>query len=137
MRYKRPKISWKQGEKPSQQPRSLIYVPDEIFNDSIYVGKSLPTFTSGEPFYTSVNLEVQILDPHTIAPPHPYVRATYDFPFGSGAFFPAGSFAVYAGKVRIEEATRSGKILRGFRNSFIINGCRYLTANINNFVLVQ
>jgi len=132
MKRSKQKIDWKQGQKPSKNPKRFSFVADVEFDASVYSPDHLPTFTPGELFVVESALEVIDSSFLLYPPPHPYVRTSL---FGFSPF-KKGSIAVYAGKVKVEEDTNSGSVLRHFRNSFVINGSRYLTVNVNNFKFI-
>ena len=66
---------------------------------------------------------------------HEFQYLYYD-PYGSWGYpvIPVGTMAVYAGQHRVEESARlGGDTIRLSRHTFIVNGSRYLTANLADY----
>ena len=118
-------VTWKvdRAVAPTLHPRN--YVADVILDpehEKLLEGQLEP----GNLFFVKGDLTTRSGIGY-LPDPHPYLVETWYDPM-----FKSGTFAIYAGTVRVEERKGSG-LLRAKRHSFIINGCRYLTINLNHF----
>lgn len=123
-RYKQ--VTWKTDRPHVRADRPFPFVADAILEPEhakLIENKLEP----GELFLVRNGLMVRGSAGY-IDPPHPYVSDTWYDPT-----IPVATLAIYAGMVRVEEQKGSG-LFRTKRHSFIINGTRYLTTNMNLFM---
>ena len=136
-RYVRKRITWKDGVKPVGVVAHRLppVVPEVPYNGS------KQQFQIGNLFVTRCHLEVVEFNKNFKPHEFRYVNETWTDPSMyvgiPTKIFKVGSVAIYAGPVRVEEMDGKGHTISCLRHSFIIEGGRYMTCNLNNFQLTS
>ena len=130
-RHVRKKIMWNDGVKARHENLRLPNLVHEV----PYNGRK--DFQLGKLFSILTNMEVMEF-PRNVRPHEfRYVFETWMNPGAPGSptkIFKLGSLAVYAGPVRVDEIDSRGHTISCLRHSFIIEGGRYMTTNLNHFM---
>jgi hypothetical protein len=130
VRQVRKKVTWKDGERPAAKEKRLPWRLTEIPCDG-----PNPDLRLGGLFLTKVNLE--IIEYSAGVAPHElkYLGETWLSPQeGWNRILKTGSMAIYAGNVRVNERDGNGHVMALLRHTFIIEGRRYMTNNLNHYV---
>ena len=133
MWYNRPKVTWTGGKKPKVPPP---YTPDvelhpdvaDVWKDNLIVGNLWFTTIALTPEveYSSYNRERFIT--HELK--YLWVASWEGVP----GYIPTRTPVIYAGPVRVEESMATVGVSRILRHTFIVNGVRYMTRNLADFV---
>lgn len=134
-RYGHRKIVWKDDAKRASAQQTVPkLVPEHPLDREPF------DLQVGGMFTTAVHLEVR--EYHHTVKPHAfkylvetwldptYMAVTPGYP---SKVLSRDSIAIYAGTHRVEEADARGNVVSRLRHTFIINGARYMTNNLNNF----
>ncbi len=136
MSMQRKKIVWNSGETHVSKRLRLMphitncEVPKEFYAD--YYANLLP----GSLWRVAVPLMKDLAYPDITfdQPPFPYlVRSLHNMESGISA----NTLALYIGEVRVDEITQLNRAVSVIRRCFLIDGRRYLTRDINNFVPIN
>lgn len=128
MRPGRKKVEWKVPPVKRLRARPLLQeIP--LRDENEWYSERL---TTGALFFVGTPLRALAFYSDYEQPPHPYLTHHRDGSRHTVA--PAGTLAVYAGSVRVEELSRKGMKVFVLRHSFVIGGARYLTTDLNCFV---
>ena len=123
---KHKRVTWKVDRRVDQPLQPRRYVQDVALSEesaALLEGKLVP----GSLFTIRSNLEVQDTRGYK-PPPFPYLIESW---LAGKSTIKAGSIAIYAGIVRVEEV-QNATTFRAPRHSVIINGSRYLLINLNH-----
>jgi hypothetical protein len=134
-RYGHRKIVWKDDAKRASAQQTVPkLVPEHPLDREPF------DLQVGDMFLTAVHLEVREFLPSVKPHAFKYVIETWlasqQAAIASGypsKVFSRDSIAIYAGTHRVEEADARGNVVSRLRHTFIINGARYMTNNLNNF----
>ena len=130
----RGRVTWVSGEGQVKALRPHPYVADAKLPDHL-VETYMVTMVPGALFFTARPLVVDKRYSEGGYARHEFMYLYYD-PYGAWGVpvIPVGTMAIYAGQHRVEEASRTGgDIVRLSRHTFIVNGSRYLTANLTDY----
>lgn len=132
-RKRRRTVKWNDGESPAKlakkHPLNMteadIWEPKErdLWAESLIVGAMWRLRQDHQVLKYKSNCI-----PHELLYMSPYNANYYPKPFLVHA---SGSIATYAGKVRVTESSNYGGTVSILRHTFIINGGRYMTFNLN------
>jgi len=87
------------------------------------------SFVPGHLFSVMIDLDPQPTAPNVMPPPFPPLEQRYRYA-ETVPLVPAGSIAMYAGPIRVEEEGKQGR-LRLIRHTFVIGTGRYMVPNLN------
>ena len=135
-RYTPKRITWKSAPHVAQEEElKLPPLPREV-GDDLYSAEVAASLHVGDLFIATKHLE---------APPYPkwvkphplrYVQETWTDQGWAGSaskIFKSGSLAIYAGTARVSEVDHKARTVSRLRHTFIIEGCQYMTLNLNIF----
>ena len=129
MRLRRRQVQWKADGPRKEILRTRELVHEEDLHPEREDARE--RLVPGSLWTLGTNVTFLQFDRRTSPPPLPYlIRARYH---GVEAGFKAGTVAIYCGTTRVEEGGRSGQIVRILRHTFIIDGGRYMSTDLNMF----
>ena len=133
-RKRRRTVKWNAGEAPASQ---VLKHPLNITEADIWEPKEKELWTES----LAIGVMWRLRQTHGVYPtrrnciPH---ELNYVHPYNEGYGFSKplrvlalGSIAIYAGQARVTESTNFGGTISVLRHTFIINGVRYMTFNLN------
>ena len=130
VRQVRKKVTWKDGARPVSKEKRLPWVVPEIPCEG-----PCPDLKPGGLFLTKVHLEIIEYSAGTAPHEFKYLGETWLSPQeGYGRILKTGSMAIYAGNVRVNEQDAKGNVVARLRHTFIIEGRRFMTNNLNHYV---
>lgn len=130
----RSKVQWVGGKKPKVPPP---YTPEVKLSETIYDDWTRNLIV-GNLWFTQVALIPESMY-STNYYKDLYIIHEYEYlvlaSWGNTVHtIPSLSPAIYSGTVRVEEDTRTSGFTRLLRHTFIINGTRYMTRNLGDFI---
>lgn len=131
MTMQRKKIVWNSGEtQPVRRLHLMPHIPNREASEMHYANL-LP----GALWRVVMPLMKDSSYPsHSFAqPPFPYLVHASSW----SQCIPANTFVLYIGEVRVTEATQIGREVSVIRHCFMIDGMRYLTRDVNDFVPID
>jgi hypothetical protein len=130
VRQVRKKVTWKDGARPAAKEKRLPWAVPEIPCEG-----PCPDLKSGGLFLTKVNLEIIEYSVGTVPHEFKYLGETWLSPQeGRDRILKTGSVAIYAGNTRVNEQDGKGNVVARLRHTFIIEGRRFMTNNLNHYV---
>lgn len=135
----RRRVNWKNPDEirdvkrpqPLRHPRHTLSQGD--------IDKYMVHLIPGALFTLKIAMTEETIDPKYYTP-H---ELNYLMPRDSAYFYseprsyPAGTLAVYMGQVRVEEERTANDVVRVPRHVFLVDGMRFMTTDIYEFVPVQ